>query len=96
MASGGCDINLKVQQSTCFPSKSKVELKSGKKISMNELDVGDLVKTYSKAGEVKFSPVITFLDQDVDYKGYLLNLLICVLQVVQFHVSIFLFVHQFS
>ncbi|XP_068740613.1 uncharacterized protein [Montipora capricornis] len=67
---GGCGINLKVEQSTCFPSKSKVELKSGKKISMNELDVGDLVKTYSKEGEVKFSPVITFLDQDVDYKGH--------------------------
>ena len=67
---GGCDINLNIKQATCFPSISKVELKSGKKIAMNELEIGDLVKTYSNDGEIVFSPVITFLDQDIDYKGY--------------------------
>ncbi|XP_029193422.2 desert hedgehog protein-like [Acropora millepora] len=67
--SGGCDINLNVKQS-CFPSTSKVELKSGKKIAMNKLEIGDLVKTYSNDGEIVFSPVITFLDQDIDYKGH--------------------------
>ena len=37
---------------------------------MNKLEIGDLVKTYSNDGEIVFSPVITFLDQDIDYKGY--------------------------
>ena len=36
---------------------------------MNELAIGDLVKTYSKDGEVLFSPVVTFLDQMPNYRG---------------------------
>lgn len=66
---GGCKIDVNVKQSTCFPSSSKVELKSGKKIAMNEIAIGDLVKTYSKDGEVLFSPVVTFLDQMPNYRG---------------------------
>jgi len=68
--SAGCKIDLDLKQSTCFPSKAKVELKSGKKIPMSSVRIGDLVKTYSKEGEVMFSPVVTFLDQMPDYKGH--------------------------
>ena len=66
---GGCKIDVNLKQSTCFPSSSKVELKSGKKIAMNEVAIGDMVKTYSKDGEVLFSPVVTFLDQMPNYRG---------------------------
>lgn len=62
-------INVNVQQS-CFPSKAKVELRSGKKIPISELAIGDTVKTFSKGGEIIFSPVVTFLDQAPDYKGH--------------------------
>lgn len=72
MASAGCVIDVNVKQSsgtTCFPSKSQVELRSGKKVPISELAIGDTVKTFTKKGEVVFSPVITFLDQTPDYKG---------------------------
>lgn len=71
-ASAGCVIDVNVKQSggtTCFPSKSQVELRSGKKIPISDLAIGDTVKTFTKNGEVVFSPVITFLDQNPDYKG---------------------------
>lgn len=67
--SAGCKIDLNIKQSTCFPSTSKVELKSGKKIPMNKVNIGDLVKTYSKEGDVMFSPVVTFLHQMPDFRG---------------------------
>ena len=63
---------MNVKQSgdgTCFPSKSQVELRSGKKIPISELAIGDTVKTFTKNGAVVFSPVITFLEQAPDYKG---------------------------
>ncbi|XP_078356037.1 tiggy-winkle hedgehog protein-like [Oculina patagonica] len=69
----GCVIDVNVKQSggtTCFPSKSQVELRSGKKIPISDLAIGDTVKTFTKNGEVVFSPVITFLDQNPDYKGH--------------------------
>lgn len=70
--SAGCVIDVNVKQSggsTCFPSKSQVELRSGKKVPISDLDIGDTVKTFTKKGQVVFSPVITFLDQESDYKG---------------------------
>lgn len=36
---------------------------------MSEVGIGDLLKTYTKKGEVVFSPVVTFLDQMPEYKG---------------------------
>lgn len=65
-------IDVNVKQSgggTCFPSKAKVEIRSGKKIPISELAIGDTVKTFSRGGEVVFSHVVTFLDQAPDHKG---------------------------
>ena len=65
-------IDVNVQQSggsTCFPSESQVELRSGRKIPIRDLAIGDTVKTFTKEGQVVFSPVITFLEQEPDYKG---------------------------
>lgn len=73
--SAGCVTNVNVQQSggsTCFPSKSQVELRSGKKIPISDLAIGDTVKTVTKKGQIVFSPVITFLEQEPDYKGKML------------------------
>lgn len=73
--SAGCVTNVNVPKSggsTCFPSKSQVELRSGKKIPISDLAIGDTVKTFTKKGQVVFSPVITFLEQDHDYKGMIL------------------------
>ena len=70
----GCvtNVNVKSSGSTCFPSKSQVELRSGTKIPISDLAIGDTVKTFTKKGQVVFSPVITFLEQDPDYKGMVL------------------------
>lgn len=73
--SAGCVTNVNVPKSggsTCFPSKSQVELRSGKKIPISDLAIGDTVKTFTKKGQVVFSPVITFLEQDPEYKGMIL------------------------
>lgn len=70
--SAGCVIDVNIKQSggsTCFPSKSQVELRSGKKIPISDVAIGDTVKTFTKKGQVVFSPVITFLEQKPDYNG---------------------------
>ena len=45
----------------CFPSRTKIELKDGRQITMAELQVGQEVKTMDPNGAVKFSEVIAFL-----------------------------------
>lgn len=70
--SAGCVIDVNIKRSgasTCFPSKSQVELRSGKKIPISDVAIGDTVKTFTKKGQVVFSPVITFLEQEPDYNG---------------------------
>lgn len=45
----------------CFPSRTKIELKDGRQITMAELQLGQEVKTLDSEGAVKFSEVIAFL-----------------------------------
>lgn len=46
----------------CFRSNSTVRLKNGRRSSMNELKVGDMVQAMDRHGKITYSEVVMFLD----------------------------------
>jgi hypothetical protein len=60
------DSSITAKTGGCFPRTSTLLLEDGRTKSMEDVEVGDVVLSTSKSGDVVFSPVIMFLHRDED------------------------------